>query len=194
MKRENAGNWISRLEKEQILETYSAQLQKSWKFMENYFGIYKKYWRRNTRGGPTRWQQAWGASPIPLGAPLGLVGPVAGLWCPSSAIWRVFTWKKFIRKLSGRCAAVSRQNLGRSNLGLQQSCSAGETSLLEGEIEAIVITNDLLIERGSISINIFTSTISSQFLVHLLLPIFVSIRQIGTCGVLVVLITLCSWC
>ena len=29
MKRENAGSWDSRLEKEQILETYSAQLQKS---------------------------------------------------------------------------------------------------------------------------------------------------------------------
>ena len=29
MKRENAGSWNSRLEKEQILETYSAQLQKS---------------------------------------------------------------------------------------------------------------------------------------------------------------------
>ena len=30
MKRENAGNCDSGLEKEQILETYSAQLQKSW--------------------------------------------------------------------------------------------------------------------------------------------------------------------
>ena len=29
MKRENAGSWDSGLEKEQILETYSAQLQKS---------------------------------------------------------------------------------------------------------------------------------------------------------------------
>ena len=29
MKRENVGSWNSRLEKEQILETYSAQLEKS---------------------------------------------------------------------------------------------------------------------------------------------------------------------
>ena len=29
MKRKNAGSWDSGLEKEQILETYSAQLQKS---------------------------------------------------------------------------------------------------------------------------------------------------------------------
>ena len=29
MKRENVGSWNSGLEKEQILETYSAQLQKS---------------------------------------------------------------------------------------------------------------------------------------------------------------------
>ena len=46
--------------------------------------------------------------------------------------------------------------------------------------------------EGSISINIFTSTISSQTLVHLLYPIFVSKPHIGTCGLLVVLITPCS--
>ena len=47
MKRENAGIWNSGLEKEQILETYSAQLQKSWNFTEALFGINKKYWRKN---------------------------------------------------------------------------------------------------------------------------------------------------
>src|SRR3990170_4952561 len=81
---------------------------------------------------------------------------------------------------------------GETNLGLRRSCSAGETSLQEGEIVTIVITIDPLIRRGSISINIFTSTISSQTLVHLLYPIFVSKPQIGTCGLLVVLITPCS--
>ena len=45
-KRENADSWNSGLEKEQILETYSAQLQKSWNFTEVIFGIYKKYWAR----------------------------------------------------------------------------------------------------------------------------------------------------
>ena len=37
-----------------------------------------------------------------------------------------------------------------------------------GEIITIVITIDPLIGRGSISINIFTNTISSQTLVHIL--------------------------
>ena len=83
-------------------------------------------------------------------------------------------------------------NLGITNPGLRRSCSAGETSLREGEIIAIVITIDPLIERGSISINVFTGTIYSQTLVHLLYPIFVSKPQIGTCGLLVVLITPCS--
>ena len=64
--------------------------------------------------------------------------------------------------------------------------------LREGEIITIVITNDPLIGRGSISINIFTSTISSQTLVHVLYPIFVLKPQIGTYGLLVVLITPCS--
>ena len=92
----------------------------------------------------------------------------------------------------GRKSSATRRNLGGTNLGLRQSCSAGETSLREGEIIAIIITNDPLIGRGSIFINIFTSTISSQTLVHLLYPIFIPKPQIGTCGLLVVLITPCS--
>ena len=96
-----------------------------------------------------------------------------------------FDLEKTRSNFSGQSTAVSRRNLGRTNLGLRRSCSAGETSLREGEIEAIVITNDPLIERGSISINIFTSTTSSQTLVHLLYSIFVSKPQIGTCGLLV---------
>ena len=103
-----------------------------------------------------------------------------------------FVEEKIISKLSGRDSAATRRNLGGTNLGLRRSCSTGETSLREGEIVTIVITIDPLIGRGSISINIFTSTISSQILVHLLYPIFVSKPQIGTCGLLVVLITPCS--
>ena len=64
--------------------------------------------------------------------------------------------------------------------------------LQEGEIIAILITNDSLIERGSISINIFTSTISSQTLAQLLYSILVPKPQTDTCGLLVVLITPCS--
>ena len=67
-----------------------------------------------------------------------------------------------------------------------------ETSLREGEIITIVITNDPLIGRGSISINIFTSTISSQNPSSSLVSNLVSKPQIGTCGLLVVLITPCS--
>ena len=100
--------------------------------------------------------------------------------------------KKIRRNFSGRDSAATRRNLGGTNLGLRQSCSAGDTSLREGEIITIVITNDPLIGRGSISINIFTSTISSQTLVHLLYPIFVPMAQSGTYGLLVVLITPCS--
>ena len=111
---------------------------------------------------------------------------------PIFCYMKSFTLEKMISKLSGRNTAATRRNLGGTNLGLRQSCSAGDTSLREGEIITIVITNDPLIERGSISINIFTSTISSQTLVHLVYPILVSKSGIGTCRLLVVLITPCS--
>ena len=39
------------LEKEQILETYSAQLQKSWNSTEVSFGINKNYWAKKTPEG-----------------------------------------------------------------------------------------------------------------------------------------------
>ena len=100
--------------------------------------------------------------------------------------------KKIISNLLGRDSAATRRNLGGTNLGLRQSCSTGDTSLREGEIIAIVITNDPLIGRGSISINIFASTISSKTLVHLLYPILVSKSGIGASRLLVVLITPCS--
>ena len=87
----------------------------------------------------------------------------------------------------GRNSAATRRNLGGTNLGLR-SYSAGETSLREGEITTI----DPLIGRGSISINIFTSTISSQNPSSSLVSNLVSKPQIGTCGLLVVLITPCS--
>ena len=61
-----------------------------------------------------------------------------------------------------------------------------------GENQAIYITNVPLIMGGPILINIFNITISCQTLVHLLYSIFVSKPQIGTCGLLVELITSCS--
>ena len=181
MKRENAGSWDSGLEKEQILETYSTQLQKSWNFTEAIFGINKKYWWKNQPEGghppSTRVEGAPGRRPVPI-------------FC----YMKSFALEKIVGKLTRWNSAAMRRNLGGTNLGLWRSCSTGETSLQEGEIITIVITNDPLTGRGSISINIFTSTISSQTLVHLLYPIFVPKPHIGTCGLLVVLITPCSWC
>ena len=50
-----------------------------------------------------------------------------------------FGEKKIEENLSGRDSAAMRRNLGETNLGLRQSCSAGETSLREGEIITIIV-------------------------------------------------------
>ena len=113
-----------------------------------------------------------GARPTPPGAPPTSWAP----WQASGAhllLYGVFYPRKIKKNLSGQSVSVLRRNLGGTNLGLWRSCSARETSLREGEIITIVITIDPLIGRGSISVNIFTSTISSQTLVHLLYPILV---------------------
>ena len=142
----------------------------------------KKYIR-----GPHPGQEGGGcahpywARPCLLGP---LVPPPVSIFC----YMRAFTLEKIVGKLTGRNSAATRRNLGGINLRLRWSCSAGDTSLQEGEIITNIIINDPLIERGSISINIFTSTISSQNPSSSL----VSKPQIGTCGLLVVLITPCS--
>ena len=151
----------------------------------------KNIGERINQRGPTPWPRGWGARPTPWARPLPR-GPPGGPLMPIFCYMKSFVREKIISNLSGQDSAATRRNLGGTNLGLRRSCSAGETSLREGEIIAIVITNAPLIGRGPISINIFTSTISSQTLVHLLYPILYPKPQIGTCGLLVVLITPCS--
>ena len=64
MKREHAGSWNSGLEKEQILETYSAQLQKYWNFTEaRFLELIKNTGERIHQRGPTPWPRGWGARP-----------------------------------------------------------------------------------------------------------------------------------
>ena len=91
--RENAGSWNSGLEKEQILETYSAQLQKSWNSTDVIFGNNETYWAEEIPEGAHTLATRVGVRPTPLGAPC-LVGPLVALRCPSYAIWSLPSEKK----------------------------------------------------------------------------------------------------
>ena len=75
-------------------------------------------------------------------------GPPGGSPTPIFSYMKSFDEKKIRENLSGRDSAATRRNLGGTNLGLWQSFSAGDTSLREGEIITIVITNAPLIGRG----------------------------------------------
>ena len=57
----------------------------------------------------------------------------------------------------GWSTTVSRQNLGRSTFALRRSDSVGGTSLPEGEIIVIIITNNSPILGMVIFINILTT-------------------------------------
>ena len=129
--------------------------------------------------------RGWGMRPLPRGPP---GGPPMPIFCYMES----FMEEKIIRKLSGRNTTATRRNLGRTNLGLRRSCSARETSPREGEIITIVITNAPLIGRGQSPSTSSSAPSHLQTLVHLLYPILVSKSGIGTCRLLVVLITPCS--
>ena len=147
---------------------------------------------RSSPGGAHPAHEGGGGAPYPLGAPPCLVGPPGRPPVPIFCYMKSFVRGKLISKLSGRNSAATRRNLGGTNLGLWQSCSAGETSLPEEEIIAIVITNNPLIGRGKSPSTSSSAPSPLKTLVHLLYPILVSKSGIGTCGLLVVLITPCS--
>ena len=106
----------------------------------------------NRLGCPHPVQETGGAPPVGRG-PLSS-GPPGGLPASIFCYMKGFVLEKIMGKLTGRNSAATRRNLGGINLGLWRSCSARDTSLREGEIITNVITNDPLIGRGSISINI----------------------------------------
>ena len=138
--------------------------------MEIYFGKYKNYWRKEILEGATQVPTRHQGAPTPWLARVGSGAPSQPLM---PIFWYIspFSLEKIRRGLSGRSVAVLRWNLGRSTFALWRRDSARDTSLREGEIEVVIITNNPLIVGGPIFINIFNSTISSQTLVHLLCSI-----------------------
>ena len=119
-------------------------------------------------------------------------GPPGGSPMTMFSYMKSFIEKKIRSNLSGRNSVATRRNLGGSNLELRQSCSAGETSLPEGEIIAIVITNAPLIGRGQSPSTSSLAPSHLKTLVHILYPILVFKAGIGASRLLVVLITPCS--
>ena len=140
--------------------------------------------------GPTPFSQWWGAPPLGR-APLPREPP-DGSPMTIFSYMKSFDEKKIEGNLSGRDSAATRRNLGGTNLGLRQSCATGDTSLQEGEIIAIIITNAPLIGRGQSPSTSSSAPSHLKTLVHLLYPILVSKSGIGASRLLVVLITLCS--
>ena len=144
--------------------------------------------KMKTRGAtpcPRGWGRPPWARPLPRGPP---GGPPVAIFC----YMKSFDGEKIRSHLLGRNSAAMRRNLGGTNLGFWRGCSTGETNLPEGEIIAIVITNAPLIGRGQSSSTSSPAPSPLKTLVHLLYPILVSKSRIGTCGLLVVLITPCS--
>ena len=129
---------------------------------------------------PTPW-----ACPLPRGPP---GGPPMTILC----YMKSFIEKKPRSNLSGRNSAATRRNLGGTNLGLWRSCSVGETSLRKGKSSPS--SSPTLLSSGGGQSPSTSSPAPSPLktLVHLLYPILVSKPGIGTCRLLVVLITPCS--
>src|SRR4051812_27584383 len=115
----------------------------------------------NAPEGATHRPRGWGEHPTPWVRPLPH-GPLGRSPVPIFGYMKSFALEKNQKQAFWRKHRHHEAKPGGTNLGLRRSCSAGKTSLREGEI----ITIDPLIWRGLISINIFTSTISSQTLFY----------------------------
>ena len=124
IRRENAGSWNSGLEKEQILENYSVQLQKSWNSTEVVFGNNKKYWQK-IKGGPHPSHEGGGCAPLPRG-PLDVHQPQLQLHIFA------FTEKTIREKVLSRFTIQSRRqaliSLGRADLESVRGSGEGDSS------------------------------------------------------------------
>ena len=149
-----------------------------------FWNIYKILGEKRTRGGPPASHKGGGRAlpPTPWARPLPC-GPPGRPPLPIFGYELSFTLEKIKKKFSGRSTAVSRRNLGRTNLRLRRSCSAEDTSLREGEIITIVMTNAPLIGRGQSPSTYSPAPSHLQTLVHLLYPILVSKSGIGASSV-----------
>ena len=125
------------------------------------------------------------------GVPSGLVGSLAGLQCPSSAIWSLLTWKNDKEAFGTKHRRLEAEPWRNQSRALAELFCRGHFPPGGGNHHQRHHQRSSNRE-GSISINIFTSTISSQNPSSSLVSNLVSKPQIGTCGLLVVLITPCS--
>ena len=179
IKRENASSWNSGLEKEQILETYSAQLQKSWNSTEVIFGNNEKYWAEEIPEGAHTLATRVGASLTPWVRPLPR-GPPGGPPMPIFCYMESFDEKKNHKQAFGtRLRRHEVEPWRDQSRALAELFCRGNFPPGGGNHRHRHHPCSSHRERA-ISINIFTSTISSQTLVHLLYPIFVSKPQIGS--------------
>ena len=172
-KRENSGSWKSgpgKATSSYLFCTTPNMLKLHGEFLWNIWRILEQI---STRGGPPGGHNPHGHAREPRRALVRCAHPGPP---PVPIFWYIghFDLEKIRIGLSGWSTAVSRRNLGRNTFALRWSDSARRTSLPEGGIIVIVITNNSPIFGRDISINIFNNTISSQTLGHLLCSILLS--------------------
>ena len=88
------------LKKEQTLETYSAQLQKSWNSTKPLFGFIKNLWEKYIGQGAHTLSRRQGRPPYSA-RPLS-PGPPGGLPATIFCYMKGFVLEKFVGKLTGR--------------------------------------------------------------------------------------------
>ena len=145
--------------------------------------IIKNIERKKYIKGAPPGHEGGGRAPLPRGPP---GGSPASIFCYIIT----FTLEKFVGNLTGRNSAATRRNQSRAPAEL---VCRGNFPPGAGNHHHRYHQRSSHRERA-ISINIFTSTISSQNSSSSLVSNLVSKPQIGTCGLLVVLITPCSSC
>ena len=191
MKRENAGSWDSGWKRSKYWKPILHSSKNPETTRKSFLELIRTIERRKHQRCPPPGQEGGGRPPT--GHAPCLLGPLVALRCPSSAIWRLLPCKNhkqaYGTKLHRHEAEPWRnQSRAPAELFCRGNFPPGGGNHHHRHHQRSSH------REGSISINIFTSTISSQNPSSSLVSNHVSTPQIGTCGLLVVLITPCSWC
>ena len=116
MKRGNAGSWNSGWKRSK----YWKPILHSSKSLEtprkSFLELIRIIEQRKYQRGPTPWPRGWGRPPT--GRTPCLVGPLGGPPVPIFCYMKAFTLEKIISKLTGRNSAATRRNQSRAPMEL----------------------------------------------------------------------------
>ena len=186
MKRGNAGSWNSGWKRSKYWKPILHSSKNPETPRKSVLELIRIIERKKHQRGPTLWPGGWGARPC-------LLGPLVALRCPSSAIWRLLPWKNHKQAYGTKLRCHEAEPWWNQSRAPAEMFCRGNFPLGGGNHHHRHHQRSSHREGVNLHQHLHQHHLLSNPSSYLVSNL-VSKPQIGTCGLLVVLITPCSWC